>query len=356
MQIIQDFRTLHSIPELDNQLPQTLSFIRYRLAPLKCRVFSPVPNSLCAYFDYKKKSTTAFRADMDALPITEEADLPWKSRHTGIMHACGHDGHMAILLELARRIDRTGNLPCNVLLVFQPAEETTGGAKAICRTGIFQQLGVQYIFALHLWPGLEKGKLFSKPGFLMSRCAGLEVVFTGKGGHIAAPHPGCDALDACCRFYSSANYISSADSFVLKFGKLSGGTAGNILCKKAELSGSLRTYEEETEQSIRAALTNLCSQIAKQTGCRGEIFFQQGYPAVYNDPVVWKKTQKIYPVKLLDRALWAGEDFSYYQQAVSGVYVLPGVGETPPLHSPLFCFDESILSIGADFFEKLLCI
>ena len=113
--------------------------------------------------------TLAFRADLDALPIAEQTDLPWQSQHPGMMHACGHDGHTAILLELARRIDRKGCRRYNILLLFQPGEETGGGAKDLCSTGILEQHGVTYIFGLHLWPGLDKAEIFSRPGPLMCR-------------------------------------------------------------------------------------------------------------------------------------------------------------------------------------------
>lgn len=353
MQIVQDYRTLHAIPELDRILPKTLSYIKNRLTPLHCRVFSPTDGALCAYFHFGKSKTLAFRADTDALPIQEKTSLPWKSKHNGIMHACGHDGHTAILLELARRIDRSKGMPCNILLIFQPAEETTGGAEAICKAGILEELGVQYIFALHLWPGLEKGQLFSKQGFLMSRCTGIDVSFTGQGGHIADSRPGSDALRACCCFYNGTNQIRERNPHLLKFGKLSAGTAGNVLCSNAQLSGSLRTFQEETDRRIRIALTSLCSQVAKKTGCRGEIIFHHGYPAVYNHPQLWAQVQKNCPVRSLDRAAWTAEDFSFYQQKVPGIYFLLGIGDTPPLHSPDFYFDESVLSAGADYFYRL---
>ena len=353
MQIVQDYRRLHAIPELDSTLPKTLSYIKSSLAPLQCRVFSPAAGALCAFFSFGKQKTVAFRADTDALPITEETSLPWKSHHHGIMHACGHDGHTAILLELARRIDKEKIFARNILLIFQPAEETTGGADAICKSGILEQLGVDAIFALHLWPGLEKGQIFTKPGFLMSRCSGIDISFTGKGGHIAHCAPGCDALNACCNFYSRTHYLTNLHPFVLKFGKLNAGTAGNVLCRKADLCGSLRTFREDTENSIRNALLNLCRQTEKQTGCRGEIFFSDGYPAVKNNQKLLDSVQKICPVQILDRAYWTGEDFSFYQQKVPGVYFLLGIGDTPPLHSSNFTFDETILSAGADFFFQL---
>lgn len=352
MQIIHDYRCLHRIPELDCNLPKTLSYIRSRLTPLKCTVFSPIPGAICAYFHFKKQRTLAFRADTDALPIREQTNLPWQSQHPGRMHACGHDGHTAILLELARRLHHAKGMPCNVLLIFQPAEETTGGAEAICKTGILQKYSVQYIFALHFWPGLEKGEIFSKPGVLMSHSSAVTVTFTGSGGHIADASRNTDVLGACCRFYTSAGQIGS-DQFLLKFGKMDGGTAENILCSRAMLSGSLRTFDADTVRQISSVLTNLCHRAAKQYGCQGEISIVSGYPSVQNDDALWEKVQKIHPVKYIDKAYWTTEDFSYYQKTVPGVYFLLGIGQTPPLHSPNFSFDTSVLKIGVEFFWKL---
>ena len=352
MKIVRDYQCLHRIPELGHDLPKTLSYIRSRLAPLKCAVFSPIPGAICAYFHYEKQRTLAFRADTDALPIQEQSELPWQSQHPGKMHACGHDGHAAILLELARRLHHAKQMPYNILLIFQPAEETTGGAQAICKTGILQKLAVQYIFALHLWPGLEKGEIFSKSGILMSHSSAITVTFTGASGHIADTSRRTDVLGACCRFYSSAGQLGS-DRFLLKFGKINGGTAENILCSQVRLSGTLRTFDTDTVGQISSTLTTLCHRVAKQYSCQGEISIIPGYPSIENDNVLWEKVQKIHPVKSIDRAYWTTEDFSYYQKKIPGVYFLLGIGNTPPLHSPIFSFDTSVLEIGADFFWKL---
>ena len=185
MQIVDDRRALHQIPELDRQLPQTMDYLRGALSGLKCRVFSPMASSLCAWFDFGQKEAIAFRADADALPITERTKAPYASRNPGCMHACGHDGHMAILLELARRLDKKDKLSHNVLLVFQCAEETTGGARDLCATGIFKQYHVEAIFAMHLWPGLPAGMVASRLNEMMSRSCEVKVDIYGKSAHIA---------------------------------------------------------------------------------------------------------------------------------------------------------------------------
>lgn len=351
MQIIQDYRALHAIPELDRSLSKTLSYIQNALSPLNCRIFSPADSSLCAFFDFGQKTTLAFRADMDALPIHEQTGLPWRSQHPGKMHACGHDGHCAILLELARRISAQTSLKHNCLLIFQPAEETTGGAEALCQTGLLEQYRVSSVFGLHLWPELPMGVVFSRPGVLMSRGCGITVRFTGRSAHIAQSRQGVDALNACCRFYRKADCFTNR-RWLLKFGKLTGGTAGNILCGQGELQGSLRSLKNH--KKAQKKLTALCDTVAQRTGCQGQILFWNGYPAVDNSPKLLAAVKKIFPVQTIRQALFTTDDFSCYQQRVPGLYCLLGLGDVPPLHSDRFCFDEQVLQTGADFFETLL--
>ena len=148
MQIYTDRHALHRIPELELHLPKTQEYLKQALSSLSCHVFSPMGSALCAWFDFGAEEAIAFRADMDALPISEKTGAEYASTHPGVMHACGHDGHMAILLELARRLDAKENLPHNVLLIFQPGEESPGGAKGICETGVLEEYGVKTVFGL----------------------------------------------------------------------------------------------------------------------------------------------------------------------------------------------------------------
>ncbi len=344
MQILQDYYALHRIPELDNALSQTAAYLCNCLQPLDCQLIFPIKGAVCAFFDLGRPKTLALRADCDALPISEKTELPYTSVHTGCMHACGHDGHMAILLETARRIPK--NAAYNIMLIFQPGEETTGGAEEICRTGILEAYRVCAIFGLHLWPGLPKGKLYSRPGVLMGQSAGVRAEFFGRAVHIANYEQGADALYACCRFYRMAQRLPCFS----RFGKLYGGTAGNIVCEKAVLEGSLRTKKK----TYQAQLRKLCHRACRSTGCRGNITFTAGYPAVCNDKRLYHQVRKLAEVSYFRGRLRTAEDFSSYQQRIPGVYFLLGLGDTPPLHSPEFCFEETVLIKGADFFQALL--
>ena len=204
MQIYNDRHALHRIPELELDLPKTQAYLKEALSGLSCQVFSLLDSALCAWFDFGAKEAIAFRADMDALPIFEKTEAPYASTHPGCMHACGHDGHMAILLELARRLNGKKDLKHNVLLIFQPGEESPGGAKGICDTGVLQQYRVKAVFGLHLWPALEKGKVFSRRNELMARASEVTLDLYGKSAHIAKAAEGVDSLMAGAEFYTRA--------------------------------------------------------------------------------------------------------------------------------------------------------
>ena len=353
MKILEDYYSLHEIPELDCHLPKTLAYITETVSTLGCTLFSPSQSALCAFFDFGKAETLAFRADMDALPLQEDSSIPHRSRHDGQMHACGHDGHTAILLELARRISQKGTLPHNILLIFQPAEETDGGANPICRANVLQNYRVKAIFGLHLWPRLPAGRLYSKPGPLMCCSSGIHLTFYGKSEHIAHHRGRGDALAACCRFYTRAATIGKGDGQLVKFGCLQGGTAPNIICDKAQIWGSVRAFQEKHLLLLQKRLKGVCKAVAYTTGCNGQIAFSTGYPAVINSPELFAAAGQVCPCRVLKKGFMTTDDFSVYQQYVPGLYYLLGLGDTPPLHSSHFTFDPALLEKGASFFEQL---
>ena len=202
MSVVDHRRALHRIPELDNQLPETLQLVRSVLATLPCRVFSPITGSICAWFDAGKSDAVAFRADLDALPVPEATGLPYASVHPGRMHACGHDAHTAMILTLAEyAAEHLAELPRNVLFLFQPSEETTGGAGKLCETGVLERHRVRRIFGIHLWPGLEAGAVASRPGPMMARSNEVTVTVEGRSVHMSRADEGRDAQigRASCR-------------------------------------------------------------------------------------------------------------------------------------------------------------
>ena len=357
MQLIEDRRALHRIPELDRSLPQTMSYLRDALEGLNCKVFSPMESALCAFFDFGKKDAIAFRADADALPIQEKTKASYCSVHPGCMHACGHDGHMAILLELARRLNEKKELPHNVLLVFQPAEETTGGAKDLCATGIFRSYKVQAIFGLHLWPQLPEGVIASRANEMMARSCEVRVDVYGKSAHIAKAQEGVDALAAGVDFYQRVMKLEGALPKrifrLLKFGKFESGRVCNALSDHTRIEGSLRAFQDDVFYSIRAGIVSIAKDIERAYGCTVNVYMTEGYPAVMNPPELHKRVRKAVGFFELDGPSMTAEDFSWYQRSLPGMFFFLGVGDTAPLHSDTFDFDEEILLKGVRFFEDL---
>ena len=357
MDIINDRRALHRIPEVDSCLPKTMEYIKSRLSGLSCRVFSPAESSLCAFFDFGAADTLAFRADCDALQVQEESGADYASAHPGFMHACGHDGHTAIALELARRVSRKGTLPHNILLIFQCAEETVRGAQPICDSGVLQKYNVRCVFGLHLWPGLEKGHVFTRENELMARSSELTAEFFGRSAHIAKAHQALDSMAAAVEFYRRAvameKNIPARYYRLLKFGRMDSGTVRNAVAAHTSLQGSLRAFQDEVFDAMAGSLATIAADVERETGCRVTLHFSKGAPAVMNSWNVLRGVQAVADIHLLPEPSMTAEDFSCYQRVVPGVFFFLGLGDTPPLHATNFNFDESVLEKGADFFEIL---
>lgn len=357
MQIINDRRALHQIPELELHLPKTTEYLLQALIGLNCCIFAPIDSCVCAFFDFGQDDSIAFRADMDALPLTEKSTLPYASIHPGCMHACGHDGHMAIMLELARRLSKKKMLPHNVLLIFQPGEENPGGAELVCKTGILEKYNVQAIFGLHLWPGLEKGKMFCRENEMMSHANELDVDIYGRSAHIAKYAEGIDSMAAAMEFirqvYAAEAQLPPHIFRLLKFGKMESGTVRNAVAAHTHLQGCFRVFQDEVYDRLLSQLNTARENVEHQFGCRVELHIKDCYPAVMNPPDLYQKVAALVPLADPGSPSMTAEDFSYYQQQIPGLFFWLGLGDVPPLHSSNFDFDETILMKGADFFENL---
>ncbi len=357
MSVLDHRRALHRIPELGDCLPKTMEYLEGVLSKLGCQVFSPVKSGLCAFFDFGKDSAIAFRADCDGLPIQEKTGADFASTHAGNMHACGHDGHMAVLLELARRLHEKQALAHNVLLVFQPAEETTGGAKPLVDSGVFEKYRVTAVFGLHLWPGLEAGHIYSRKQELMARTSELKIDIYGRSAHIAKASDGLDALGAGVALYTRARAMEAsfpAEIYrVLNFGKMVSGTVRNAVSAHTELQGTIRAFQDDVFEALRDGLFRIGQEVAEEFGCRVAVHSNEGYPAVINPPALYDRVMAAVPFRALAEPSMTAEDFSMYQKWGDAMFFFLGVGDTPALHADDFNFDEQILLKGADFFEKL---
>ena len=364
-------RDLHRIPELDFDLPETLAYVRGVLEGLSCEVLEPCEGCVCAWFDLGRDRATALRSDMDALPVTERTGAAYASTRPGRMHACGHDGHMAMALAAATWVDdvvsgrvsgsSAADLPRNVLVVFQPAEETTGGARLVCESGVFERCGADRIFGFHLWPDLPAGSLGSRAGALLARSSEVTVEYAGRSSHIARWRDGRDALAAAARFVPSAEAMcgrlqkEAGEPCLLRFGRLEAGTVRNAIAGAARAEGSMRVFSDDMFDRAREAVTTLAKNAARTEGCEVSVTFSEGYPPVANDPSLFSAVEATLPeLTRVPEPLLIAEDFSFYQRHLPGVFLLLGTGTGTPLHADTFDFDERVLLAGADAYRRLI--
>lgn len=360
-------RELHKIPELSRELPKTKAYIQSVLETLDCEIIEVLESGICAYFDRGKDSTTAYRADMDALPVTEINLVDHASTHEGQMHACGHDGHMAMGLAMAQYVDSQKDLPCNVLCIFQPAEETTGGAKDICQTGILKKYHVDRIFGIHMWPFTAAGSICSKPGPMMPRSSEITIEIFGRTSHATAPENGIDALFIGCeyihRVYAMHKKLSRPDPTpeertIIQLCKMESGTARNIISGHTSLLGTMRAFSDEDFAHLVAILEDTASELAEEYGCRIQVSHSEGYPPVVNDRELYRQllpTLQEFPgYAEMEIPAMISEDYSFYGLHVPSVFFFLGTGTGIALHSHDFDFDESVLLQGLELYKTLL--
>lgn len=357
-------RDLHQIPELGFYVYKTSAYVKNILSQLSCEISEIVKTGVLAYFDFGCEKTVAFRADMDALPIQEETGAPYASLHEGCMHACGHDGHMAIMLGFARLLNKYKKegkkLGCNALLLFQPAEETIDGALKICGTHIFDNYNIKAIFGLHLWPMLSKGDIASRPGPMMAKSTAVDIEIEGVSAHCGEPEKGKDALEAACKFISDIyafKHLFVTERSVLKFGSMESGTVRNAISPFTHLRGTMRTFSEPTWQTLVSAMKRLGEEIQETHGITFSLDVSKSHPAVINN----EKLYEIIKPYLLDlnyvelrKPVMIAEDFSFFEQQMPGVFFFLGTGSGIPLHSDNYDFDDSVLIEGVKLFDTLI--
>ena len=363
-------RNLHMIPELDRDLPKTKDYLLNVLLDLDCELTYLCDSGVCAFFDKGKEETYCFRAEMDALPGVEAMIGSYASKHSGIMHSCGHDGHMAMVLTLGQYVDTLDNLYCNVLLVFQPAEETLGGAKEICESGILGKYNVTQVFGIHIWPSLKAGQIASKRGAIMAKSAEIDIDILGDSAHGTAAYEGKDALyiasDFLTKLYVKHSKTHGAvphfsddidvlpkprpsepeDKTIIHIGKMDSGYARNTVSNNTRLQGTVRAYSEENFQNTLALITDTLSEITDLYGCDYTFTNSEGYPPIINDEELYLKS--VLAAKSIDC------DFSFYGHYAPAVFFLLGTGCEIPLHSVEFDFDEKILVNGFELYKALL--
>lgn len=349
-------RELHRIPELEFELPKTRAYL---IQELQAMGYEPELNwgksAVIAKIQGKSSKSLAFRADMDALSVTELTGVPFASLHPGAMHACGHDGHMAALLGLAWALKNQPDTPeYSILLIFQPAEEGPGGAELLVKEGLLSHHQVVAIFGTHLFPGLAQGQVGLKAGPFMAQNGEVDIIITGKSAHGAQPQQGVDAIvaaaDLVLRLQSiGTREVSPMDPIVLTFGRIEGGERCNIIAGEVRLNGTMRTFKDSVFRSVQKSLRNHAAGTEAAFGCKVEVVFRDMYPAVDNDPRLTALAEACVSqerVVLMEPQMLA-EDFAFYQQAVPGLFYFMGTGGgehyNAPLHNACFNFDETVL-------------
>ncbi|SIT72367.1 amidohydrolase [Edaphobacillus lindanitolerans] len=367
-QVIGWRRHLHRHPELSFEEIETSRFVRETLESFPgLEISNPTPTSVMARLAGNKPGKTlAIRADMDALPITEENDFEFRSIHPGKMHACGHDGHTAILLGAASVLSGLKDeIPGEIRFIFQHGEEQLpGGADEMVRAGVMD--GVDAVIGAHLWSPIETGNVFTKAGPLMAAADIFRIQIRGQGGHSAVPHETIDALAVGTQVVNNLQHILSRqtdpfESLVVSVTKFTAGTSHSIIPDTAEIVGSVRSFNEGIRRQVPAQMERIIGGVTAAHGATYELDYEYGYSPVLNDEAVTRMMEETVREVLGEEHLlrmnpmMISEDFSRYQKEAPGCFFLIGAGNQEkgivwPHHHPKFTIDEESLDIGVRLF------
>ncbi len=362
-------QTLHKIPEPGFYEKKTSEFIAAELKAIPgLEVTTGIARTgiLALLKTGRPGKTLLIRADMDALPISEETGLAFASTHDRMMHACGHDGNMTMALVTARILaGLKDRLSGNIKFMFQPAEEMIGGAKPMIEAGILEAPGVDYAVAAHLWPGLPAGTLGLKSGVLMAATGTFEIEIKGKGGHGAMPHLCVDALDTACQVVNALQRVVSRKlnpltPSVITIGAFHSGEAHNAIPETAILKGTTRTYDKKIQDDYPKIMEPVIKGVCDSMGASYQFKYTPGYPPLENDPgtvdIMKKSMLKIIPADRImePESTMGGEDMAYVFEKSKGCYFFLGSGfdGCAPLHNSKFDFDESALLLGIETFVR----
>ena len=365
-------RHLHAHPELSQHERATAAFVCARLAEFGIPFVAGVGGHgvVATLARGGADRSVGLRADMDALPIAEPTILPHASRRPGVMHACGHDGHTAMLLAAADYLSGHGNFDGTVYFIFQPAEESEGGARVMIEQGLFDLFPADAVFGLHNWPGLPVGQFGIFQGPVMASADRFDITITGHGAHAGMPHQGTDCLLAGSALTQALQSVVSRtldplDSAVLSITRFHAGEAYNITPDNATLGGTVRAHRAEVQDQIEAAMRQICHGIATSFGVHVNLDFRRGYPATVNSPAETQHClQTAREVVGLDcvikdlRPSMGAEDFSFMLQAKPGAYLRLGQGGSDgtgcSLHNSRYDFNDEVLPLGSAMHASLV--
>jgi len=361
-------RDLHKHPELGFEETRTSETISRALAEYGIDVHTGWAKSGVVGILRKGSSarTIALRADMDALPIQEKSKVGYRSINEGVMHACGHDGHMAMLLGAARYLAESGNFVGTVAFIFQPAEEGGGGGRIMVEEGVIEKFQIQAAYGMHNRSGLEAGAISTRTGPIMAATDKFEIIVHGEGAHAALPHTGVDPIVTAAELVTSlqaivAREIKAIDSAVLSVTQFISGTTFNVIPDDALLRGCTRYQSSETGESVKEAMERITAGVCAAHNARYTFQYMPGYPPTVNTPAeteaAVRAAKTAAGTNMVDEncsPLMASEDFSYFLNKVPGCYIFLGNGTHTRSHRSDFDFNDDILPVGISYWATLV--
>lgn len=360
-------RHLHANPEIQFDCHHTAAFVVERLRAFGVdEIHQGIATSgVVAIINGQGGGPTiGLRADMDALPMDELTELPHASTVPGRMHACGHDGHTTMLLGAARYLAETRNFAGRVALIFQPAEESGGGAQVMAHDGILDRFDIAEVYALHNAPGHAVGSFYTTPGPIMAAVDQFHIYITGRGGHGAMPHDTADPVMAAVGIVQAIQTIVSRnhnthEELVVSVTQIHTGSADNVIPETAYINGTVRTFGPDVQGMVMARMQQIVSGQAASFGVKAELDYEVGYPATVNDPdktAFAADVARQISAQVTDDATreMGAEDFAYFLEKRPGAYLFIGNGDSAGLHHPAYDFNDAVAPVGASFFARLV--
>jgi len=364
-------RDIHQHPELLYDVHRTAAFVADRLREFGCDevVTGLGRTGVVGVIEGKATGrgigTIGLRADMDALPIEEQTNLPYASKTSGKMHACGHDGHTAMLLGAARYLAETRNFAGRAVVIFQPAEEGGAGAAAMVKDGLMDRFGVEQVFGMHNGPGLPIGSFAIRQGPIMASTDDVDIKIEGLGGHAARPHQCIDSVLVGAQLVTALQSIVSRsidplDSAVISICEFNAGNTRNVIPQTAELKGTVRTLSPEVRALTEKRVREVVAGVAQMTGAKIDLHYMNNYPVTNNHAAQTEIAKRIARQIAGDAnvhespPLMGGEDFAYMLQARPGAFIFCGNGDSAGLHHPAYDFNDEAIVYGASYWIKLV--
>jgi len=363
-------RHLHAYPELAFEEHLTAAFVADRLAEFGIEVHRGLAGTgVVGTLSTGGGPTIGLRADMDGLPIPEANEFGHRSTHAGRMHACGHDGHTAMLLGAARYLAETRRFRGTVHFIFQPAEENEGGARKMIEEGLFETFPLRSVYGMHNWPGQPVGTIALRPGPMMAAFDIFEITVTGKGAHAAMPHLGNDPVLAASAIVTALQTVASRtvdplDAAVVSVTQFHAGDAWNVIPERAVLRGTTRALRPQVQDTVEAAVHRVAEGIAAAHGIGAQVHYERRYPPTINDPAESERAASAAVLVVgednVDRdpaPSMGSEDFAFMLMEKPGCYVWIGNGPGEGgcgLHKPRYDFNDAILPVGASYWAKLV--